>query len=78
MTHRENRTAHRRKSLRARSSIAHHGRVSHRRLREVQRDAELRKSQDEGGVQKLGGTEHASTEKSKAGSLTQICPMVFA
>ena len=54
MTHRESRTVHHRKSPRARSSIALHGRFSHRTLREVERDAELRKSQDEAGVQMLG------------------------
>ena len=78
MTHRENRTAHPPKSARARSSIALHGRFSHRTLPEVERDAELRKSQDEAGVQMLGGTEHASSQMEEAGSLTQICPIVLA
>jgi hypothetical protein len=78
MTYRENRTAHHTKSARTRSSIALHGRFSHRTLREVERDAELRKSQVEAGVQMLGGTEHASSQMEKAGSLTQFYPIVLA
>jgi len=62
MSDRENRTAQHHKSHPARSSQAHSGPTSHHFRYVMERDAELRKSQDEAGVEKRGQAEHASSE----------------
>ena len=71
VNHRGNRTAHEYdKSHPARSSQAHSGPTSHQLRYVMERDAELRKSQDETGDEMLGA-QNTPPQKSEAGSLAK-------
>ena len=70
VNHRGNRTGHHYKSHPACSSQAHSGPTSHQLRYVMERDAELRKSQDETGDEMLG-EQNTPPQKSEAGSLAK-------